>query len=311
MRGPRLRPDDVIGLAYNCRVDLRRWHYFAVLAEEMHFTRAAARLFVSQPSLSQQIRAFEAELGVALLDRSGPRFALTEAGRVAAVEARTLLGQLHRARGIIAAAGRGDTGRLRVAYTRSAPGPLAGDLVAAYRERHPGVAIELETGWTSLNLARLESGEIDICFVRTPVTHPGAEVAVIGSEEVLIVLPAGHRLARRQGRIDRAEIAREPVVFWPRENGPGQYDAISGQVWPGGVPQIVREEPEDEQLMRAVADGAGLAAVPEHRARALRTKGVVLRRLTDPVPRVELGLARRTGPISPVVQAFFDLAVPR
>jgi len=291
-------------------VDLRRWHYFAVLAEEMHFTKAAARLFVSQPSLSQQIRAFEADLGVALLDRSGPRFALTEAGRVAAAEARELLDRLERARGVIAAAGRGDAGRLRIAYTRSAPGPLAGDLVAAYRARHPGVGLALETGWTSLNLARLAAGEIDVGFVRPPVTAPGVAVAVVGSEEVLIALPSAHALARRRGRVRRASIAGEPVVFWPRENGPGQYDAISGQVWPGGVPPIVREEPEDEQLMRAVAEGAGIAAVPEHRARALRRRGVVLRRLEDPVPRIDLGLAWRAGSVAPVVQAFVDLAAP-
>ena len=292
-------------------MDLRRWHYFAVLAEEMHFTRAAARLFVSQPSLSQQIRAFEADLGVPLLNRGGPRFTLTEAGRVAAEEARALLDRLERARGLIAAAGRGDTGRLRIAYTRSAPGPLAVDLVAAYRELHPGVEIELETGWTVLNLARLEAGEIDACFVRPPVDHHGVDVVVVGTEEVLIALPSGHRLARRRGRLGRAEIAKEPVVFWPRENGPGQYDAISRQVWPDGVPEIVREEPEDEQLMRAVADGAGVAAVPEHRARALRMRGVVLRRLDDPVPRVDLGLARRSGPASPVVNALFELANSR
>jgi DNA-binding transcriptional LysR family regulator len=289
-------------------VDLRRWHYFAVLAEEMHFTKAAARLFVSQPSLSQQIRAFEAELGVALLDRTGPRFALTEAGRVAAEEARDLLGHLERARGAVTAAGRGDAGRLRIAYTRSAPGPLAGDLVAAYRERHPGVEIALETGWTSLNLARLAAGEIDAGFVRPPVTAPGIEVAVVGSEEVLLALPSAHPLARHRGRIRRAWIAAEPVVFWPRENGPGQYDAISGQVWPGGLPPIVREEPEDEQLVRAVAEGAGIAAVPEHRARALRRRGVVLRRLAAPVPRIDLGLAWRAGPLSAVVRAFVDLA---
>jgi DNA-binding transcriptional LysR family regulator len=289
-------------------VDLRRWHYFAVLAEEMHFTRAAARLFVSQPSLSQQIRAFEAELGVTLLDRSGPRFVLTEAGRVAAAEARELLDRLDRAKGVIAAAGRGDAGRLRIAYTRSAPGPLAGDLVAAYRERHPDVELALETGWTSLNLARLAAGEIDVGFVRPPVTAPDVEVAVVGSEEVLLALPRAHALARRRGRVRRAWIAAEPVVFWPRENGPGQYDAISGQVWPGGLPPIVREEPEDEQLMRAVAEGAGIAAVPEHRARALRRRGVVLRRLEEPAPRIDLGLAWRTGPLPPVVRAFVDLA---
>jgi DNA-binding transcriptional LysR family regulator len=292
-------------------VDLRRWHYFAVLAEEMHFTRAAARLFVSQPSLSQQIRAFEAELGVALLDRSGPRFALTEAGRVAAAEARELLDRLDRARGVITAAGRGDSGRLRIAYTRSAPGPLAGDLVAAYRSRFPGVELALETGWTSLNLARLAAGEIDVGFVRPPVTHPGVEVATVGVEEVLIALPSGHALARRRGRLRRAWIATEPVVFWPRDNGPGQYDAISSQVWPAGVPPIVREEPEDEQLMRAVAEGAGIAAVPEHRARALRRRGVVLRRLEAPVPVIDLGLAWRAGSGSPAVRAFVDLASGR
>lgn len=289
-------------------MDLRRWHYFAVLAEEMNFTRAAARLFVAQPSLSQQIRAFEAELGVTLLDRSGPRFALTEAGRVAAAEARELLDHLERARGVIAATARGDAGRLRIAYTRSAPGPLAGDLVAAYRSRHPDVELALETGWTSLNLTRLAAGEIDVGFVRPPVTAPGIEVAVVGSEEVLLALPSGHALARRRGRIRRAWIATEPVVFWPRDNGPGQYDAISGQVWPEGLPPIVREEPEDEQLMRAVAEGAGIAAVPEHRARALRRRGVVLRRLEDPVPRIDLGLAWRAGVVSPVVRGFVELS---
>jgi DNA-binding transcriptional LysR family regulator len=289
-------------------VDLRRWHYFAVLAEEMNFTRAAARLFVAQPSLSQQIRAFEAELGVTLLDRSGPRFALTEAGRVAAAEARELLDHLERARGVIAATARGDAGRLRIAYTRSAPGPLAGDLVAAYRSRHPDVELALETGWTSLNLTRLAAGEIDVGFVRPPVTAPGIEVAVVGSEEVLLALPSGHALARHRGRIRRAWIATEPVVFWPRDNGPGQYDAISGQVWPEGLPPIVREEPEDEQLMRAVAEGAGIAAVPEHRARALRRRGVVLRRLEDPVPRIDLGLAWRAGVVSPVVRGFVELS---
>ncbi|MGW5720333.1 LysR family transcriptional regulator [Amycolatopsis sp. NPDC003865] len=289
-------------------MDLRRWHYFAVLAEEMHFTRAAARLFVSQPSLSQQIRAFEAELGVALLDRSGPRFALTEAGRVAAAEARELLSRLDRARGVIAAAGRGDAGRLRIAYTRSAPGPLAGDLVAAYRAAFPDVELALETGWTSLNLARLSVGEIDVGFVRPPVDFPGVEVAVVGSEEVLIAVPSGHPLARRRGRLRRAWIAAEPVVFWPRSNGPGQYDAISAQVWPDGVPPIVREEPEDEQLVRAVAEGAGIAAVPEHRARALKRRGVALRRLEDPVPVIDLGLAWRAGAVPPVVRGFVDLA---
>ncbi|MFP5020319.1 LysR family transcriptional regulator [Pseudonocardia phyllosphaerae] len=288
-------------------VSLRRWYYFTVLADELNFTRAAVRLHVSQPSLSQQIRILERELGVALLDRDGPRFRLTEAGYVAATEAKALLDQVELASHRVRAAGRGESGCLRIAYTRSAPGPQAGALVSAYRQRHPQVRIETETGWTSRNIERLEEDAIDIAFVRPPVVAAALTVQIIGTEEILIALPDFHPLAARE-RIDRCEIAREPVVFWSRDNGAGWYDEIRAQVWPQDGPIVVREEPDDEQLMRAVADGAGLATVPEHRAEGLRVAGVTLRRLTDPVPRVGLALAYRAGTVNQLVLNFATLA---
>ncbi len=288
-------------------VDLRRWYYFQVLAEELNFTRAAARLYISQPSLSQQIRVLEHELGVQLLNRDGPRFTLTTAGQVAATEAAALLQHAHQAHARVAAAGRGDTGRLRLAYTRSATGPPASRLVAAYRKRYPEVSVEAETGWTSRNVERLIRDEVDLAFVRPPVESDVIHVETIGVEEVLIALPAAHPLTRHE-QIDRAQIAREPVVFWSRANGSGWHDQISDQIWPDQPPTVAREEPDDEELLHAVAAGAGIAAVPEHRARALQIPGVTLRSLSDPVPRTYLALAYRCGEHNPLIENFVTLA---
>lgn len=288
-------------------VDLRRWWYFAVLAEDMSFTRAAQRLYISQPSLSQQIRVLERELGVALLDRDGPRFRLTEAGRVAAEEARHLLEFVDRAQLRVRTAGRGETGRLKLAYTRSAPGPCASALVSAFRHRYPEVAIESETGWTSRNVEQLEAGETDLAFVRPPIESGLLEVEIVDEEEVLIAVPSAHPLAACEP-LDRRQIAREPVVFWSRNHGSGWYDQIREQVWPGHEPTVVWEEPDDEQLLHSVAAGAGIAAVPEHRARALHVPGVTLRHLADPVPRTHLALAYRRGEHNPLVANFVALA---
>ncbi|WP_236787810.1 LysR family transcriptional regulator [Amycolatopsis sp. GM8] len=288
--------------------DLRKWYFFAVLVEEMSFTRAARRLYISQPALSQHIRVLEREFGVGLLDRDGPRFRLTDAGRVAAEEARQVLELASRARLRVQAAGRGETGLLRLAYTRSAPGPRASGLVSAFRRRYPEVAIESETGFTSRNIEQLEAGEIDVAFVRPPIEGSGLlEVEIIDEEEVLIALPSNHPLAACE-QLDRRQIAGEAVVFWSREHGSGWYDHIQQQVWPRHPPKVVWEEPDDEQLMHAVAAGSGIAAVPEHRARVLHVEGVTLRHLTDPVPRTGLALAYRRGERNPLVENFLVLA---
>lgn len=288
-------------------VALRRWYYFIVLAKEMSFTRAAEKLYISQPSLSQQIRVLERELGVTLLDRDGPRFQLTSAGRVAATEAADLLDHVNRAHQRVHAAARGATGRLRLAHTRSAPGPRASDLVTTYRRRYPGIVIESEMAWTRRNIARLEADDIDLAFVRPPIDSALVETEIVDVEEVLIALPDNHPLVALE-RLDRHQIANELVVFWPRASRSGWYDDIRNQIWPHHGPKIVWEEPDDEQLMHAVAAGAGITAIPEHRARVLAVPGLTLRHLTDPVPRTSLALAYRRCGHNPLVQNFLELA---
>ncbi|WP_243704652.1 LysR family transcriptional regulator [Micromonospora sp. KC723] len=272
-------------------LDLRRLRSFAVLAEELHFTRAAARLHVAQPALSQQIRALERQLGVPLVDRTSRGCRLTEVGARVADEAARLLAEVDAGTARIRDLVRGRGGRLRLAYTRSARGGRVDALVSRFRAAHPDVEVVPETAWTAPNVAGLLAGRLDVAFVRPPVDEPALVCRTVDTEELLLALPAGHPLAVGRRRISRTEVVDLPAVMWPRENGPGMFDRTIAQVWPLGGFRLVRQEPDDEQLLRAVAQGDVVAAVPAGRARALRLRGVRLRRFAAPTPTVDVALA--------------------
>jgi DNA-binding transcriptional LysR family regulator len=288
------------------RVELRRLRYFAVLAEELHFTRAAARLHIAQPALSQQIKVLERELGAELIDRRGGGCALTEVGRLVAAEARAVLTQVDAAQERIEAAVRGQHGRLRMAYTRSARGGRVDALIARFRAENPHVVVEAETGWTAPNVAGLLADRFDVAFVRPPIPEPGVLCRFVDTEELLLALPDGHRLTAHQA-VDRGLLIGEPAVMWPRENGPGMFDRTVGQIWPEGGFTLVRHEPDDEQLLRAVAAGGVIAVVPAGRAHALRLPGVQLRRFTGARPTVDIALAFRARTATPVALRLIAL----
>lgn len=290
-------------------MELRRLRYFTVLAQELNFTRAAARLLIAQPALSQQIMILEREVGTALVERGSRGCALTPIGVVVAAEAEQLLAHVAAAEERIRSAVRGQRGYLRLAYTRSARGGPTDSLVSEFRARNPDVELVVQTGWTAHNIAELLAGRLDLAFVRPPVETPGIRCHHVGTEELLLAVPADHPLARRR-RITRDLIADEPAILWPRENGPGMYDRIVSQFWPRGA-HIAREEADDEQLLLAVSTGAGIAPVPEGRARALRIPGVRLRHLTAPTPTVDLAVAYPVRAVTPAVQLFLQQLLPR
>ena len=287
-------------------MDLTRLRYFAVLAEELHFTRAAARLRIAQPALSQQIKKLEHELGAPLLDRRGGSCTLTELGRLVAAEARTLIADVDAAQERIAAAVAGRSGRLRLAYTRSARGGRVDALIARFRAENPAIVVEAETGWTALNVAGLLADRVDAAFVRPPIDDPQLACCRVDTEELLLALPAQHPLAARS-RVPRELLVGEPAVMWPRENGPGMFDRTVQQIWPDGGFTLVRDEPDDEQLLRAVAGGGVIAVVPAGRARSLRLPGVRLRHLSGPTPTVDVALAYRPRTASAVVLRLIEL----
>ncbi|MCM4081192.1 LysR family transcriptional regulator [Paractinoplanes hotanensis] len=286
-------------------MDLRRLRYFVVLAEELHFTRAARRLHLAQPALSQQQRILERELGARLIERGQGGCTLTPVGLVVAAEARALLEHVDSARARIEGAVREQGGRLRLAYTRSARGGVVDALVSRFREANPHVQVTAETGWTAPNVAGLLSGRFDVAFVRPPLYEPELHCRIVDTEELLLAVPAGHPLATMR-RIPRDAVVGVPAVMWPRENGPGMFDRTVEQIWPDGSFRLVREEPDDEQLLRAVAGGSVVAAVPAGRARALRLPGVRLRHFTAPAPTVDVGLAYHPRRLTPAAERLLS-----
>jgi DNA-binding transcriptional LysR family regulator len=287
-------------------MDLDRLRSFCALAEELHFTRAAARLHLTQPALSQHVRALERQLGTDLVIRNARGCTLTEVGERVAAEASRLLAEVDAAEARILAAVHGRDGRLRLAYTRSARGGRVDALVARFRAAHPQVDVVPETGWTAPNVAGLLSGRFDAAFIRPPVDEPTLTVHHLDSEELLLAIPARHPLTARR-RIARTDVAGLPAVMWPRENGPGMFDRTIAQVWPAGGFHLVRHEPDDEQLLRAVAQGSVVAAVPAGRARALKVPGVRLRRFTAPVPTLDIALAYPSDTTNPAVRLLIAL----
>jgi DNA-binding transcriptional LysR family regulator len=290
-------------------MELRHLHYFVVVAEELHFRRAADRLHIAQPSVSQQIRRLEQELGVKLFERNRRGVTLTAAGSAMLDEARAALAQAARAADRARAAGAGETGRLRLNLTRSLTGGLAGEIVDAYRARYPEVELELDVGQTSIHAEQLRRGTIDIAFVRPPLNDPELEEVELAREPLVCVLPSGHPLAKRK-LVQREELAGEPLVWWPRHHGPGPWeDMLTGVYGKDGWPKSYRKEPEEERIVSAVAGGAGVSFIMLERSRRLKVTGAVFRRFAPPEPTVGIGVAWRRGNALPVVDRFRELAL--
>jgi DNA-binding transcriptional LysR family regulator len=299
----------VKGGAYHGRMELRQLRSFVAVAEELHFRRAADRLHLAQPSVSQQIRTLEAELGVPLFERNRRGVALTPAGSALLEEARDLLSRADQAATLARAVGAGQRGRLRMSLTRSLTGGVAGAIVAAYRARYPEVELVLSLGTTMLHVEQLHAGEIDVGFVRPPLEDPGLQELRLGREPMVCVLPRGHRLTRRTS-VRPADLRNEPLVWWPEDHGPGAWREVRHEVcgdppWP----PLARVEPEEERIVSAVAEGAGISFIMLERSRSLRIPGAVYRRFAPPEPTMGIALAWRRGEELPTLHRLRELAV--
>ena len=296
------------GNAYHEPVELRQLTSFVAVAEELHFRRAAERLHLAQPSVSQHIRGLEAELGVRLFERNRRGAALTAAGDALLPEARDLLARAEGAAAIARSTGIGERGRLRLSLTRSLTGGIAGAIVAAYRQRYPEVELEMSVGNTMLHVEQLLEGGIDVGFVRPPLEQPRLDELVLGREPMVCVLPKGHPLAKR-GRVRSADLRDEPLVWWPEHHGPGAWREVRREVYGDPPwPPIDRIEPEEERIVSAVAEGAGISFIMLERSRSLRIPGAIYRRFAPPEPTMGIALAWRSGDSLPTLQRVRELA---
>jgi DNA-binding transcriptional LysR family regulator len=283
-------------------LNLKRAYYFVVLAEELHFGRAAARLFIAQPGLSQQIKVLEAELGVRLFERSVRDTHLTSAGEFFYREATRLLRETEEVLQRVRAQAEGRTSRLTVGLTRSTQF-FEKKLVQEFRTLNPEIEVSTTAAWTALNIEMLRSHNADVAFVRPPVEPGEVEVLTLFSEEMVVALPAGHRLVDRASVVP-ADLVDEDILLSPRRDAPGHYDRIVTQVWGDGHPRVVLEEPDDDQRLSAVASGLGVTVLERQRAMSLRPEKVTIRRFADPVPTCYVGVAWRRGNHDPAVEAF-------
>jgi DNA-binding transcriptional LysR family regulator len=288
------------------QLNLKRAHYFVVLAEELHFGRAAARLYIAQPWLSQQIKTLEAELGVRLVDRGGRETRLTSAGELLYQRAVQLLRETEELVGQVQARADGRTNRLTVGFSRSTTYLETTGLVHEFRLRHPEVQVSTTVAWTALNVEMLRAHNADVAFLRPPVEEPDLEVRDIFADEHVVALAAGHPLAHKAALVPD-DIVDEPIVLWPRKNGPAHYDRLVSQIWGHGRPRLVLDEPDDEQLMVEVGDGVGISIVELHRAQHIKPANVVIRPFSDPVPTCNLAIAWRRSDHTPGVEAFVEL----
>lgn len=288
-------------------MELRHLRYFVAVAEELNFTRAAARLHTSQPSLSQQIRQLEAEVGATLLERSRHHVTLTNAGRVFLRETKDILGRLaHAGRlAIQAAEGRGgdlSVGTFPAADVRILPGLRP--LVATHL---PNLRLVLHSKYAVEPIAGLRAGTLDVAFLRGPIEADGLDVIELLREQIVVILPAHHALARRK-KIPVQLLDDLPCITMERSLAPALHDSIVGLYRQARIRMHVVSS-ADNVLghLQLVQEGLGFALLPDS-VGALLPPGVVLKPLDgEPAPTVSVVLAFRTGNRSPVMQNFVDL----
>ena len=289
-------------------MDLRQLRTFLAVARERHFGRAAERLHVAQPAVSQQIRTLEADLGTRLFDRTSRSVALTAAGQTLLAGAPDILEREARLTEATRAPGRALRGELRLNYARTAPVGVATDVVEEFRRRYPEVTLAIDSVTTTRSLEQLRAGTLDAAFVRLPLTD-SSDLAVIeiGRDPLVAAIPIKHRLARRK-TVTPADLQRERIVFWPRTQGPGFHDWIVDHVFGGRMPDVARIEPDTEQMVRSVARGDGCAVTTEARASLLSVRGVVFKPLASPAPTAPLGLAWQSTDLSAPLHQLIAIA---
>jgi DNA-binding transcriptional LysR family regulator len=288
-------------------VELRHLRYFVAVAEERHFGRAAERLHIAQPPLSQQIRRLEAELGTPLLHRTTRRVELSPAGEVLLPRAREILAAVDAATHDAQRAARGEYGSLAIGFTGSATYAMLPGLASALRTALPGVALDLRGEMlTPAQVAGLLDGTLDLGLLRPPVRQSELAVEVLRRETLVAVLPNTHRLAGVDA-IPLEELEDDPFVTYPSHFRSVLHDAVEETCAAHGFrPRVALEVSETATLVSFVAAGIGVSLVPDS-VRHMTVEGAVYRPLAREPAAVELAAAWRRDDDTPVLERALEI----
>jgi LysR family transcriptional regulator, benzoate and cis,cis-muconate-responsive activator of ben and cat genes len=285
-------------------MELRHLRYFVAVAEELHFGRAAKRLHITQPPLSQQIQLLERELGVKLLIR-GRKVQLTNAGRVLLEEARRTIEVADRAARAARAAGAGEAARLRIGYPAATLVELVPAAFRTFAERFPDVGIEAVAGHTGGLLSALRDDQLDIAVLAMN-GHDSETVCskLLHREPLVLAVPDNHPLANRAA-LAMTDLAEQSMILLPRALDP-LHEHLPNVVLADTPATLltVHEAVTLESAYSAVAARLGVAVVAESTARIMAVGGVVHRPFAPPQPMLELSVAWPHGRTSTAVRSF-------
>ena len=294
-------------------MELRHLRYFIAVAEEGHITRAAERLGMQQPPLSQQIKAIERELDVQLFRRKPRGVELTDAGQALFDDARAILTQLTHAFETTRRTARGEQGRITVGIASTAHfHPLVPRVIRMFRETFPRVSLTLEEGATGDLMERVRSEHVDVAFIRKPFANSaGLVINSLLEEAMLVALPSDHALARAgkdDGALTLNALSSETFILYRRPDSPGLTDVVIAACHATGFnPQLCQDAPRPASALNFVAAGLGITIVPASLQR-MHLDGVAYRRLKGSTqPKAPLNLISRRGDPSAVLRQFQNL----
>jgi DNA-binding transcriptional LysR family regulator len=285
-------------------IDARLWRSFTVVAEELHYGRAAERLHITQPALSRQIRDLERALGVTLFDRTSRRVVLSGAGRAVLGTARRALTESDRAIRLARLAAHGECGELTISVLPAVALGLLPAVIRAYRDSHRSVEVTISESFDDEQLTALAAGRIDAGFLRAAEAPPGIRLQTLLTEPVLAALPADHRLARHD-RLALSELAAEPFVFFPRHRSVLGYDEFIASCRAAGFSPAIVQEASGVSALGLVAAGLGVTVLAAS-YQALSVAGVRLVPLAG--HQLALQVAWAADSTNPALPGFLDTA---
>lgn len=301
-------------------MDLRQLRYFVAVAEERHFGRAAQRLSMTQPPLSQQIRALEASLGAPLFVRTNRSVELTAVGRQLLPEVRRILADADALPAFAQGLAHGEVGTLSLGFVSTADYGILPPLLREFGERYPRVRLQLLEATSDVQVEALMDGRIDAGLFIPPVPARYANelsYLPIVREPLMLALPAGRGMAvdddnvadaRPGAPVSLADFADEPLVIFPRRVAPAFYDIIMGCYAALGLtPRVGQEAIQMQTIVSLVSAGMGVALVPQSLCHLRRT-GVTYRALRETSTLIETGLLWRTAEVTPVLEGFLETA---
>ncbi|WP_184544587.1 LysR substrate-binding domain-containing protein [Mucilaginibacter sp. FT3.2] len=271
-------------------MDLRHLNYFIVLAEELHFGRAAERLHISQPPLTRMIKQIEDSFGVSLFERTKRKVSLTLAGEELLVQTRQMITQMETIKKRLKIIGKGDSGMLRIGYVGATMHSSLPKLISSFVAKYPDIYFNLDEQPNLTLLHSLSNGIIDIAFVRSWLHPKNLEEKLILKEPFVLVVPQEHPLAKCD-HIEVKDLQNETFIMFSRDCGPTIYDSFLALCTKAGfVPDILHQATQFNSVLRLVESGFGISLLPVSIAQgySLKLKFVPIVNCDESIPLIML-----------------------